>query len=139
MGAVGWSSRLGRSGRSPYTEDEDAYTTRGFFFWRAAATRTWSVPVTFEALAPSGSATERGTERIAAWWKTAVTPRTARSTVARLLRSPRMILSRLLPFAKARLARLPVEKLSSTRTRCPCASRRSTTCEPMKPAPPVTR
>src|SRR5262244_4106857 len=111
MGAVGCSSRLGRSGRSPYTDDEEAYTTRGFFFWRAAATKTCSVPVTFEALAPRGSATERGTERMAAWWKTAVTPWTARSTAFRFARSPRMISRRRLPLAKARLARRPVEQL----------------------------
>src|SRR5207244_177445 len=41
--------------------------------------------------------------------------------------------------AKGRLARAPVEKLSSTRTRTPSERRRSTRWEPMKPAPPVTR
>src|SRR4051812_37144945 len=29
-------------------------------------------------------------------------------------------------------------RLSSTRTWCPCSKSRSTVCEPMKPAPPVT-
>ena len=66
MGAVGWSSRLGRSGRSPYTDEDEAYTTRGFFFCFAAATRRCSTPVTLEELAPSGSSTERGTDRSAA-------------------------------------------------------------------------
>ena len=42
------------------------------------------MPVTLAALAPSGSATERGTERIAAWWNTAVAPRTAFSTALAL-------------------------------------------------------
>ena len=36
------------------------------------------------------------------------------------------------------VGRRPVEKLSSMRTRCAAASNSSTTCEPMKPAPPVT-
>jgi hypothetical protein len=57
---------LGSSGRSPYTEDDDAYTTRGFFFCFEAAWRTFMVPVTFAALQPRGSATDRGTERMAA-------------------------------------------------------------------------
>src|SRR5437899_10977473 len=34
--------------------------------------------------------------------------------------------------------RAPVEKLSRTRTRAPSVVSRSTRCEPMKPAPPVT-
>src|SRR5258706_10113644 len=50
-----------------------------------------------------------------------------------------MIWTRGLLRAKSRLPRLPVEKLSSTRTRCPSPRSRSTMCEPMKPAPPVTR
>src|SRR5271170_3936013 len=36
-------------------------------------------------------------------------------------------------------ALLPVKKLSTQRTSCPCARRRSQRCEPRKPAPPVTR
>src|SRR5262245_54738151 len=39
----------------------------------------------------------------------------------------------------ARFSRRPVVRLSSTRTRRPCATRVSTRCEPIKPAPPVTR
>ena len=38
----------------------------------------------------------------------------------------------------ARFARLPVEKLSSTRTSSPRSSSARTRFEPMKPAPPVT-
>src|SRR5262245_4044344 len=33
----------------------------------------------------------------------------------------------------------PVERSSSTRTKCPRATRAAARCEPMKPAPPVTR
>ena len=39
----------------------------------------------------------------------------------------------------ARFARVPVRKLSRTRTRAPRRTRISTMCDPMKPAPPVTR
>ncbi len=99
----------------------------------------WSVPVTFAELAPRGSATERGTERMAAWWNTPDTPRIARSTTGKRRMSPRMTSSRALPRANARFFMLPLEKSSRTRTRCPSASKRSTMWEPMKPAPPVTR
>jgi hypothetical protein len=34
---------------------------------------------------------------------------------------------------------LPVDKLSKTITLLPLFNKRSTKCEPMKPAPPVTR
>src|SRR5262249_41103165 len=44
-----------------------------------------------------------------------------------------------LPRTAARLAGSPVLKLSSTRTSCPRATSASTRCEPMNPAPPVTR
>src|SRR5262249_48738475 len=51
--------------------------------------------------------------------------------------SPEMISTR--SRTAARLSRLPVLKLSSTRTVCPAARSASTRCEPRKPAPPVTR
>src|SRR5205823_7924323 len=124
---------------SPYTDDDDAYTTRATRARRAASS-TWSVPVTLFALAPRGSFTDRGTDRIAAWWKTTRTPRVARSTTPRCRMSPRTTSSRRPnALAKGRLLRAPVEKLSSTRTRAPSARSRSTRWEPMKPAPPVTR
>src|SRR5688572_12536648 len=43
------------------------------------------------------------------------------------------------PSRPARFSRAPVERLSITRTLWPSATRRWTRCEPMKPAPPVTR
>src|SRR5712692_10214242 len=43
------------------------------------------------------------------------------------------------PRRAARLSTLPVERLSTTVTRCPSATRRSARCEPMNPAPPVIR
>src|SRR4051794_21457424 len=42
------------------------------------------------------------------------------------------------PSTPSRFSRRPVVKLSSARTSWPSASSRSTTCEPMKPPPPVT-
>src|SRR5690606_34467700 len=42
-------------------------------------------------------------------------------------------------WAPARLAVLPLHRLSTTATECPSASSRSTSVEPMNPAPPVTR
>ena len=39
----------------------------------------------------------------------------------------------------ARLSRLPVDRLSTTKTLLPASSRRATRWEPMKPAPPVTK
>ena len=80
--------------------------------------------MTLSSLAPSGSATERGTERMAAWWKiTRGAGRDARSTVARSRMSPAHDLQ---PVAGRRgerrgWSRLPVEKLSRTRTRAPIA------------------
>ena len=49
------------------------------------------MPVTLFSLAPRGSATDRGTDRMAAWWKMTVAPAAARSTVARSRMSPSMI------------------------------------------------
>ena len=54
IGATGWSSRFGSCGFEPYTDDEDAYTTRRTPASRAAS-RTFSVPVTFTAFVVSGS------------------------------------------------------------------------------------
>src|SRR5437667_7802130 len=94
-----------------------------------------SVPVTFTWLELSGSSTERGTERSAAWWKTPSTPATARRTTTASRRSP----STTSTSRAVRFSRRPVEKSSSTRTRSPRPTSASTRLEPMKPAPPVTR
>ena len=95
------------------------------------------MPVQFTAWEPLGSSTERCTEGRAAKWKTASQPRTALSQAAR---------SRTSPFSRStclatgwRLARVPVTRLSRTRTSQPRASAASTRWEPMNPAPPVTR
>src|SRR5439155_311841 len=83
--------------------DDDAYTTRAPRARRAASS-TLRVPVTLSSLAPRGSFTDRGTDRIAAWWKTTRTPRAARSTTPRCRMSPRITSSRPLNSrAKGRL------------------------------------
>jgi hypothetical protein len=64
---------LGRSGVAPYTEDEEAKTTRRTPLSRAAS-MTLSVPITFDELLVSGSWIERGTEGIAAWCSTMSMP-----------------------------------------------------------------
>src|SRR5262245_39961123 len=67
-------------------------------------------------------------------------PAAARSTAARSRTSPSTI-SRLAAYreAKGNRAREPVEKSSRMRTRTPSKRRRSTKCDPMNPAPPVTK
>lgn len=70
------SSRFGSSGFLPYTDDEDADTTRRTPA-SLAASSTLSVPITLVALLVSGSWTDRGTDGRAAWWKTTSQPRTA--------------------------------------------------------------
>src|SRR5579875_2258380 len=50
-----------------------------------------------------------------------------------------MISNRGLSLTPRKLSRLPVEKSSMTTTVLPSFNSRSTRCEPMKPAPPVTR
>src|SRR3990172_868053 len=137
MGAGGGASRLGRAGRAPAV-GEGGYRTRGTGASRAAV-RRFSVPVTLFSFAPSGSSTERGTERMAAWWKITSTPRAASAVARKSRRSPSTTSSRESADAKARCSRLPEEKLSRTRTRWPSRRRRSTTWEPINPAPPVTR
>ena len=94
------------------------------------------MPSTLTAVDVSGSCTERGTDRSAPWWKTSSTPRTAVCTRSYERRSPSTT-STSRP-SEARFARLPVEKLSSTRTSSPRSSSASTRFEPMNPAPPVT-
>ena len=63
-------------------------------------------------------------------------PPTARRATATSARSPSMNST---PGTCARFARLPVIRLSTTRTRSPRRASSSQRCDPMKPAPPVTR
>src|ERR1043165_4094703 len=43
------------------------------------------------------------------------------------------------PPISARFSSLPVERSSMTRTRAPCSLKAEARCDPMNPAPPVTR
>ena len=84
-----------------------------------------------------GSASERGTDGMAASWKMRSMPSQARATAASSRTSPSM--SSMSPATSARFSRLPEKKLSMTRTRSPRASSARTIDEPMNPAPPVTK
>src|SRR3954454_17463570 len=94
----------------------------------------FSVPSTFTAFDVSGSCTERGTEPSAPRWNTTSTPRTAAWQRSYERSSPSTIST----SSPSRLSRLPVAKLSSTRTSWPRSSNPRTRFDPMKPAPPVT-
>src|SRR3989338_10858190 len=61
-------SRRGSFFWSPYTEEEDANTTR-FVLLSFAARNTFTVPVIFTSDVPTGSVTEVGTRGTAARWK----------------------------------------------------------------------
>ena len=101
-----------------------------------AATSRLSVASTQLRFVATGSATERGTDAKAASWKTISTPAQALAHTAGSARSPSMnsIASR-----PARLARLPVMKLSTPRTDSPRSRSAAAIERPMKPAAPVTR
>src|SRR5579872_1807465 len=83
-----------------------------------------------------GSLTDRGTDGMAAWCSTYSTPRTARSATVMSARSPSRNST---PATCSRFFFLPVIRLSTTRMLWPRRASSSARCEPMKPAPPVTR
>src|SRR3989304_767380 len=92
-------------------------------------------PRMFTLASNMGSATERLTAAWAARWATT----SGRSASKR---SPRRALRRSRRWKVApgfTQAGLPVARLSNTVTACPARTNASTTCEPMNPAPPVTR
>src|SRR5262245_61544596 len=64
-------------------------------------------------------------------------PLAARSVAAKSRMSPSM--NSILSAIRDRFSRWPVIRLSSTRTRSPRLTSASAICEPMNPAPPVTR
>ena len=59
------SSVFGNTSRSPYTEDDEAYTIR-LTFASFAALRIFSVPTTLTSFEVNGSFTDLGTEGNAA-------------------------------------------------------------------------
>src|SRR6266498_224339 len=136
MGRGGTSSVTGSRSASPYTDEDDAYTTRSAPASRAAI-RTLSVPVALASCDARGAATDRATDGMAASWNTRATPSVARPTVARCRTSPSMTSTS--PSTSERFSRRPVDRLSSTRTPNPRERSSRTRFEPMNPAPPVTR
>src|SRR6266571_9337315 len=129
------SSRRGGSAPAR-TAPEDAKISDLTLFLIAAAT-TEKVPSTLVWKSTSGWATESATPGFAARWTTASTPLAARrtagpsSTLASMQRGPARV--------RHHDGRAPAERSSNTRTSWPRESRNSTTFEPTKPAPPVTR
>ena len=102
-----------------------------------ASCSTFSVPPMLTSLLEIGSASDRGTEGIAASWYTNSTPAQARAVAAGSRMSPSISS---MSFARsARFSRLPEKKLSRTRTLSPRVSSARAMEEPMNPAPPVTR
>ena len=76
---------------------------------------------------------------IAAWWLTASTPSTARATASGSRTSPSMQLGPRVEVVRAARGGRRRAACRATRTSCPASSSASTMCEPMNPAPPVTR
>src|SRR5215211_4558703 len=124
---------------SPYTvPPELAKTSRRQPASRAAVARAM-VPRTLTRASCSGSATLRRTSIWAARWYT-TSGRASATIPARSgpARSTSASSTRPEASASARFSRRPVDRSSTTVTRCPAAASRSTTAEPMKPEPPVT-
>src|ERR671919_2173080 len=100
-----------------------------------AASRILIVPSTFTSQSWSGRSTETRTSTCAARWRHASGRRSAKSARSA---SP----SRTSPTTSSApsftFSRRPEERSSSTVTSSRLATSASTTCEPMKPAPPVT-
>src|SRR5215211_1225044 len=124
---------------SPYTvPPELAKTSRRQPASRAAVARAM-VPRTLTRASCSGSATLRRTSIWAARWYT-TSGRASATTSASSGPAASTSASSTRPeaSASARFSRRPVDRSSTTVTRCPAAASRSTTAEPMKPEPPVT-
>ena len=77
---------------------------------------------------------------IAAWWQTASTPAAARSAVSRVAQVALEPLGLRVEVARAARRGRRAAARRPTRTSWPRSrAAASTTCEPMNPAPPVTR
>src|SRR6266478_1553856 len=98
-----------------------------------AASSTCSVPTTFTSASKSGRSTDTRTSACAARWKQTSGRTSSKTRPASLRMSASWTRTPAATFSG-----LPLEKSSSTCTSAPRASSASTTCEPMKPAPPVT-
>src|SRR6184192_1858380 len=97
--------------------------------WRRAASSTLTVPSTFTCASCSGRSTATRTSTCAARWKQ--TSASRKSSGSRMSTTSSCAPS-------GTFSRLPRERSSRTSTSSPRVRSASTTCEPMKPAPPVT-
>src|SRR5699024_7926212 len=86
----------------------------------------------------SGFSTDSPTCLWAAKWITESAP-AARIRKASFSRASGRVTSSSNSSAPSVRRRRPVERSSTTTTSCPCSSRSRTTCDPMYPAPPITR
>src|SRR5439155_18498875 len=128
-------STFGLSSEFPYTAAVEANTTRRTPA-STAALRTPRLPWTFVRQYAAGCATLSGTEVFAASWYTTSWPSMAAAKALRFRIEARF--TRTSRGTVSRFRRDPVDRSSRTATSFR-APRRSTRCEPMKPAPPVTR
>src|SRR5664280_672306 len=130
------SSRLGSAGLAPYTDEEDATTTWGMP-WRRAASSTIMVPVALAWWVAMGSASERGTDGRAARWTTAWAPSMTASRSSSRRMEPSLSSTEGQP---ARFGREPVDRSSraTTWSTKSCWASIRHRLAPMNPAPPVT-
>ncbi len=112
-GTSGAVSGVGRISAPPYTDDDDAATTRRTPASRLA-TSTVRVPPVFARSVASGCSTLRNTARWAAWWKTTSQPATARATASGSATSPSTSSAAGLTYSS-----WPVERSSRTTTSRP--------------------
>src|ERR1044072_1512146 len=96
---------------------------------------SFKLPSTLASASSIGCSTETRTLACAAWCETTVTPRSRKRASRPSSRRSRSTSS----AAEGTFSRRPVERLSSTMTRCPSARAPSARWLPMKPAPPAMR
>lgn len=106
---------------------------------RWAASRTTSVPWMMERMVRTGWSTMSCTPTAAARWKTASQEEMAMLTARSFSTESWMIWTFGLALMLKRFSGCPVEKSSRMVIALPRERRSSARCEPINPAPPVTR
>src|SRR5690625_5063193 len=137
MGCGGSSSVTRSTSGMPYTAAEDENTTSRTSALAQAAS-TLASPAMLSCQYISGFSTDSPTCLWAAKWITESAP-AARIRKASFSRASGRVTSSSNSSAPSVRRRRPVERSSTTTTSCPCSSRSRTTCDPMYPAPPITR
>src|SRR5699024_6049265 len=137
MGCGGSSSVTRSTSGMPYTAAEDENTTSRTSALAQAAS-TLARPAMLSCQYISGFSTDSPTCLWAAKWITESAPE-ARIRKASFSRASGRVTSSSNSSAPSVRRRRPVERSSTTTTSCPCSSRSRTTCDPMYPAPPITR